>query len=394
MPRRPTSSVARRSPLAVALAGSWLAVAVLADAPAHPAELNFAGSVQLDYLAVPTDDAPRDFVFDGFTTELSMKLAVDVSDGLSAQVKTCYGCHGFEIGAAYVDFRPADAVRIRAGRFVPTFGDFPLRHDPANHLTSDKPLPYDMGRMLRLRDFNMSVLPAPYVDNGLEVSLAQSLGDAVDLDLHAYLIGGLRAGNQPTDVDFIQSRSRELYYVDNNSQPTVGGRVAASFYLGPDAALTLGASGMYGTYDPDNRLDLLILGGDVVLRVARWTLRAEYLVRRTRMDLGDDPTTGFRYGPGADGTYDPYFLKEGFYVETSFPVGEVVELVGRVDGLRRRGNVPVTSLLRSDSALVRYTAGGNLRLHDGWRLKLSGEFYDFSDFEDELGLHLGVVGAF
>lgn len=370
------------------------AVAWVGANEAHTAEVNFAGSIQLDDLLVPTDDRPRDFVFDGFTTELSMKLSVDVSEHISAQVKTCYGCHGFELGAAYVDFRPFDALRVRAGRFTPTFGDFPLRHDPANHLTSDKPLPYDMGRMLRLREFNMSILPAPYVDNGIEVSLAQSLGDSVDLDVHAYLVGGLRAGAGATDVDFIQSRSRELYYVDNNSQPTVGGRIAASFYLGPDAALTLGTSAMYGTYDPDNRLDLLILGADLVLRIERWALRVEYLLRRTRMDLGDDPSEGFLYGVGSDGRYDPYSLKDGFYAETTFPIGEYVELVGRVDGMRRQGNVPKTSLLRSKSAILRYTLGGNLRLTEGWRVKLSTELYDFSDFKDELAIHLGVVGAF
>jgi len=31
-----------------------------------------------------------------FTTEASLKLAVDVSEHISANVKLCYGCHGFE----------------------------------------------------------------------------------------------------------------------------------------------------------------------------------------------------------------------------------------------------------------------------------------------------------
>src|SRR5262245_47770739 len=141
-----------------------VAVTALGVGAALAADVNFAGSVQLDYLLVPTDDLARDFVFDGFTTELSLKLSADVSDHIAAQVKTCYGCHGFEIGAAYVDFRATDDLTFRAGRFVPNFGDFPARHDPANHLTSDKPLPYDMGRMLHLRDWNMSILPSPYVD--------------------------------------------------------------------------------------------------------------------------------------------------------------------------------------------------------------------------------------
>ena len=143
----------------------------------------------------------RDFVFDGFTTELSLKLSADVSDHIAAQVKTCYGCHGFEIGAAYVDFRPTDDLTVRAGRFVPAFGDFQARHDPANHATSDKPMPYDMGRMLRLRDWNMSVLPAPYVDSGLQLTWAPRVTECMDLELDAYIVGGLRGQNDATDVE-------------------------------------------------------------------------------------------------------------------------------------------------------------------------------------------------
>src|SRR5690606_19493520 len=142
---------------------------------------------------------------------------------------------------------PTDWLSIRAGRFVPAFGDFPERHDPANHLTSDKPPPYDMGRMVRLRDWNMSILPAPYVHSGLQASAHATLGDTVDVDVHAYVVGGLRAGSGAVDVDFIQSRSRDLYYVDNNSRPTVGGRLSGRVYLGAGASVTLGASGMYGT---------------------------------------------------------------------------------------------------------------------------------------------------
>ncbi|MFT7580236.1 MAG: hypothetical protein ACI9MR_001905, partial [Myxococcota bacterium] len=306
------------------------------------AELNFAGSMQLDYLFVPTNDRGRDITFDGFTTELSLVVAVDVSEAVSGHVKACYGCHGFEMGAAYVDLRPFDALRIRAGRFTPLFGDFPERHDPANHLTSDKPLPYDMGRMMRLRDYNMSVLPAPYVDNGMELAFHQSVGDSVDIDFSAYVVGGLRAGNGATDVDFIQSRSRELYYVDNNSSPTVGGRIKTSFYLGDGASLSMGASAMYGTYDPENKLDVLLLGADLVLRISGWSLRMEYLLRRTEMSLGTNPEESFRYGPGSDGAYADHFLKDGWYVETAVPIGDTVKLVGRFDGLRRLGNVPVS----------------------------------------------------
>ena len=65
---------------------------------------------------------------------------------------------------AFFDLRVNDELNFRVGRFTPAFGEFPLRHDPANHRTSDKPLPYDMGRMLHLQEFNLGVLPAPWGD--------------------------------------------------------------------------------------------------------------------------------------------------------------------------------------------------------------------------------------
>ena len=87
-------------------------------------------------------------------------------------------------------------------------------------------------------------------------------------------------------------------------------------------------------------------------------------------------------------------MKQGFYGELTVPASERLELVGRVDGMRRQGNVTLSSALRSDSAVLRYTLGTNLTFARDWRVKLSAEYYDFSDFADEVGLHLGVVGAF
>ena len=130
-----------------------------------------AGSAQVDYHFVPTAHDAKAFPngFDGFTTELAGKLAVDFSERVSANLKVCYGCHGFEADMMYFDFRVADELNFRAGRFRPSFGAFNLRHDPANHRSSDKPLPYDMGRMLRMRQWNLGVLPSPFPDNGLEI---------------------------------------------------------------------------------------------------------------------------------------------------------------------------------------------------------------------------------
>ncbi len=372
-------------------------IAELAPLPKPPSSLplirrNFAGSIQLDYLAIPTDARARDTTLDGATVELSLKLAVDVGEHTTANVKLCVACHGPEVGMAFLELRGRDELNVRVGRFTPSFGSFPLRHDPANHRTSDKPLPYDMGRMIAYREWNLGILPAPWVDNGAELYGTHFFG-AHQLDYAAYLIGGPKGTADTSDFDFTLSRSGERYYVDNNSQPTVGGRVGMTFTLAEHAQLTLGVSTMAGHYDPDATLGFLIAGADAVLQLGRTFLRAEYLARWTELAVGADPASRFKYGPGLDGTYDDTVLKDGFYVEGETPVGPV-DLVARWDGLRRFGNVLAGSPLRSKSIVLRYTAGIAVRLPAGLRVKTSVEAYDFSDLDDQLALHLALVGTF
>lgn len=380
-----------RLALVVALAcAAALGLALLAPDAVRSQETNFAGSIQTNYLWVATDDQARRQTLDGFTNELSLKAAVDLDDHISANVKVCYGCHGVEVDMAFVDLRVVDALSFRVGRFNPAFGDFPLRHDPANHRTADKPLPYDMGRMLRMREWNLGVLPSPYVDQGLEVSGTHWLGEVVQIDYAAHVVSGLRASSDDVDLDWTMSRS--VYYIDQNSEPAVGGRLAITLDLSAFAVMTLGGSAMWGRADPDRELDYTILGLDAYLRVADFELRGEYLVRRMTMAM-HDPEERFRYGP-VDGVYDDHFLKDGFYVEATAPLLDRLELVGRFDGLRRIGNVLVNSPLRDRSAVLRYTAGVNIVFDASVRLKLSGELYDFSDFDDEIVANAGVVAAF
>jgi hypothetical protein len=355
-------------------------------------ERNFAGSIQLDYMAVPTEALGREISLDAATTEISLKVTQDFGDRASASVKLCVGCHGFEAAMAFFDLRVADELSFRVGRFTPQFGSFPIRNDPANHRTSDKPLPYDMGRMLRLGEWNLGILPTPWVDAGVEVSGSHFFSDAVQLDYAAYAVGGPRGAADATDFDYRLSHSEESYYVDNNSRPSLGARLALNILSGT-TTITGGMSAMTGTYDPANQLSYTIAGADLMIQISRVFLRTEYLVRRTQMALGADPAQRFKYGPGKDGTYDPYFLKQGFDVELEAPLGDRIDAIVRWDGLRRQGNVVRTSPLRSDSALLRYTVGGSVRVAGATRVKLSAELYDFSDFEDEIAIHLAVAGA-
>jgi len=361
------------------------------SASAFEIERNFAGSAQLDHLLIPTSKTPRDLTFDGFTTELALKLAVDFTEDISANVKICYGCHGFETDMAYVDMRVADELNFRLGRINAAFGDFPLRHDPANHRTNSKPLPYDMGRMLHIRDFNMSILPAPHSDNGLEVNGTRWVGDDIQLDYAAYVISGFKGTNNGLDLDFIQSRSGSFYYVDNNSEPAVGGRASISVNFTDDVSAALGFSGMWGHYDPNAELEYAIVGTDFYLRLYEFVMRAEYVLRRTEFHVSNDADDGFRY------EFDPnknFFIKDGFYIEAELPITDALELIGRFDGLRRTGNVNLSSALRSESAILRSTLGFNYILSRGMRFKVSGEYWDYSDFRDDVAVHLGVVANF
>lgn len=368
-----------------------LALVGVGPAAADDRPLRFVGSVQLDYLTVPTADPANPGTLDGSTLEVSLRASRELGEHAEATIKVCFACHGFEAGAAYVDLRAADELVVRFGRMTPAFGSFPERHDPANHHTSDKPLVYDMGRMLELRAWNEGILPAPWVDNGVEVRGTHFV-EGGRLDYAAYLLSGPKAGADATDFDFTLSRSPGQYYTDTNSQPIVGARVAGTIEFDDARDLTVGGSAMAGTYDPGRDLDFVIAGVDAVARLGAVTLRGEYLVRRTRVAIGDAPALRWKYGPGPDGTYADYFVKDGFYLEGEVPVGRV-ELIARWDGLRRKGNVLVTSPLTSRAAMYRYTAAAAVRIDPAVRLKGSVELYDLGTSR-ELALHLGVATPF
>ncbi|MEO8699745.1 MAG: hypothetical protein ABI867_06865 [Kofleriaceae bacterium] len=323
--------------------------------------------------------------------ELSLKVSVDVSPNVSASVKVCFACHGFEAGMAFVDLRASSELRLRVGRMTPSFGAFPARHDPANHRTSDKPLPYDMGRMLRRDDWNEGILPAPWVDNGVELG-GTHFFEHGQLDYAVYAVSGPKGNADAVDFDFVQSRSNEQYYVDNNSQPVVGGRIAGSFELRGHGTLALGGSAMGGTYDPDAKLGFLIAGVDATLDLHSLIIRGEYLLRRTEMALGNDPASRFKFGPDSNGTFANFFVKDGFCIEGEVPIGRV-DVLARFDGLRRLGNVLATSQLDSNTSLLRYTAGVAVRV-GGIRVKGSAELYEFSELGREVAIHFGLATPF
>jgi hypothetical protein len=375
----------------------WLvvAIAVATTAAAARAETHrtIAGSLQLDYLLVPTDARARAITFDGMTAELSLKFSIDFTPSASASVKLCFACHGFEAASAFVDLRAADELSLRVGRLTPEFGSFPQRGDPANHRSNDKPLPYDMGRMLHHAEWDEGILPAPWVDNGIELLGTRFVGGG-RVDYAAYILSGPKANADLVDFDFIKSRDPNQYYVDNNSEPVVGARLSGTADI--DSAghgVTFGASVMAGHYDADRRLGFLIGGADIVVNLDGLVLRGEYLARRTDMEVGTDPATRWKYGPNADGRYDDHFFKHGFYAEAEIPIGPV-DAFARFDGLLRFGNVLMNSPLSSSARLLRYTLGGAVRISENIRVKASAEYYQTNDLGDDVALHLAIATPF
>jgi Phosphate-selective porin O and P len=388
-------------------------LSLLATRPSLAAEeYNFAGSAQLDYLLVPNGPHARSApgsgtTFQGFTMEAGLKVAVDISEHLSANVKACYGCHGVEVDMAYFDFRPFDEFNLRVGRFSPTFGAFNLRHDPANHMLSDKPLPYDMGRMLRRGDWNNSVLPSPFPTNGVEVNGTHWFGTVAQFDYAVYGVTGFKNDSEPNPADLNFQESHLPYYVDTAIRPAAGGRLALTLKANPSVDITLGGSGIYGTYDLDHKLSYAIVGGDFTLRAHRTAFRVEYLARRQQFDTQNPDI--FKYAIAASG--GDFFTKQGAFAELEQPLSATLDFAARVDGMLRRGNisnVPVgsgstaattLSPLTDYSFVARETLGLAYALERNFRLKVSGELWQFS-YPDEfghktaLGFHFGAVGSF
>jgi hypothetical protein len=394
--RRTLHTVIAGSPLLLAVA--ILFFAILASTRAGAIERNFAGSAQLDYFLVPAEPSapgPRT-TFDGFTAEVALKLAVDISDHLSANVKMCHGCHGFELPMAYFDYRVRDELNFRIGRFSPSFGAFNVRHDPANHATSSKPLPYDMGRMLRMNEWNLGVIPSPFPDNGIEIGGTHWFGDKAQLDYAVYAVSGFKADEGSPDIEWSHSTSQFGQLNDNNGRPAGGARWALTLKLGEANDITGGASAMYGTYDPANRVAYFIGGVDLAARLGRTQIRFEYLMRRQSF-LNDGSTGSWRdpIGLGEIQVFD----KHGAYLEIERTLSDALTLVARADGLYRVGNEPAMINLATRAAIFRYTGGATLAVVPGWRVKASAELWAFSDdppaHQDlELALHLALVGTF
>lgn len=187
---------------------------------------------------------------------------------LSATVMTCTSCHSdntmeqaftleFVEASATLDLKKAWrqmcgntcpdqsrwTLKLKGGRFVVPFGAFASLVHPGSLRTVSNPLPFDMAR--RFDSFRyLSVLPAPYSDEGFDLNFSAPVGEDFRFTADAYVVNGIQGD---INVSFVNSRS----YRDNNRSPLVGSRMT----FGNQTA-RVGASVMGGKTEDDGNTPL------------------------------------------------------------------------------------------------------------------------------------------
>jgi hypothetical protein len=360
-------------PVAIAALLLTLAAAIAVPGPAAAARWNWSGSAAMNHKSLRGVSHPEEIATAGSTVEWSLKATVDASDKVTINAKLCSGCHGLFMDQASMELRWREPANVEAGRINVPFGDFYLRHDPASQLLPSKPLPYEMGHMLRYQsnEFNLGVLPMPYTDSGLSVFGDHWFGQAVQLWYAVYAVNGFRSG-VARDFTF-KDQTNISGYTDNNRDTSWGTHV--SFSHG-DA--TLGASYLSGAYDPAAAYRYEVWGVDASMAIRALRLRYEYLERATDVD--------------ADGARD-VLRKKGFYLQAELATGEHVTLVGRLDGLLRKGPAIGTDN-DENSGIIRGTAGVSIAPTADSALRLDYERWRFTDFDHVNVIHSAIVVAY
>lgn len=353
---------------------------VTCSLPARAFDAVFSGSAAVDYRLVSGPNPPFNpspVGITGLTFEVATKLVAEVGHGASFTVKACGGCHGLEVDQGFGELRVQPFFNLRAGRLNVNFGEFTMRHDPANFVTPSKPLPYAMGDMLMYdrTGYNLGIVPAPWVDNGLEFYGTLPLGPTVQLDYSAWLVKGFAGDN---DLDFAASRS----WLDNNHTPAFGGRLVLT---GDEWAV--GASGSAGAYDALDSRWYVMAGLETYFRVGPVTVRAEALGRRTDLD----PTAAYAFV-----VRDTWFLKAGWYAQVDWAINRWVTVAVRSDGLQRWGLPLPESVVGPAAGVQRQTLALLVRVHENFALKGDYELWTFSGAPFDLRHvgRLGVVAAY
>jgi mono/diheme cytochrome c family protein len=288
----------------------------------------------------------------GFFPEAWLGAAWQGKGALSARVTVCTSCHGVNEAAGFLQridlletvvrfditqFLGADRTHgvqasVEAGRFIAPFGAFSAQVNPGVYRTVSKPLIFNMGQRAHDGDIGDVVLPLPYADEGVLLSMAAPICDfgkeKVTATIDVYAVNGLVGGQDGIDFD----RSRDL--LDNNDRPAWGGRmtVGTSF-------LRLGSSITGGQFNDTpfagsfaGPMRYLIYGFDLTARYKDlFRFQAEYARRNNdRFDTNNNVLVREHV--------------QGVYAEAECRLVEKSPLsfLGRYDWLGRGSPLPVS----------------------------------------------------
>jgi mono/diheme cytochrome c family protein len=230
----------------------------------------------------------------GFFADVWVTANYQSSGPWRANVTACTSCHSRDNGAAgnayslelvegsaTLDLRhmfhgchcdDGRELLLKAGRFIVPFGAISAMSNPSTYRTVTQPLMFNMGRRVFMPGMppNQPVLPAPFSDEGIDLTYRTPvLGDLV-FTLDTYAINGLQ-GNA-TNI-FNKSRA----YFDNNEDPTGGARMTLSGEF-----FRLGTSVMSGNLADQGqpRLYYTLAGADATAQITdRLRFYFEYAMR-------------------------------------------------------------------------------------------------------------------
>jgi hypothetical protein len=257
-------------------------------------------------------------------------------------------------------------LHVDAGRFIVPFGAFAAQSHPGAFRTATRPLMYNMGQNVYRDELPPPLLPMPYADEGVVASATLPLFAEVNATLDFYAINGLQGS---TDLDlggWYQSRD----YVDNNTEPAVGGRGTIG-----NKYLRAGASLMSGRYNENTLqaavaeiLDYKIYGADLTARYEDWV--------RIQVEWARRDNDAFDFIAGEVGRESI----QGTVVEGEFKLWSKpkISAIVRYDDQRRTDGPPRfgTPIVSPEVAVQRFTYGLNFALgsstlmlnHERWKV--------------------------
>ena len=315
----------------------------------------------------------------GFFVDAWLTADWQPSGPIRGRVTSCTSCHssgdgdngGFTLelveAAAALDLmywakegvpahcHPQLEAELKAGRFIVPFGAFAAMSHPGVYRTLTNPLMYDMGRAVSPTRSQPPVLPAPYSDEGADLSVKVPLLWNWNATANMYAVNGLQ-GNV-AGVQFTPSRS----YTDNNSEPGYGGRVTVG-----NGRLRFGGSVMSGYMQDDIEEDPLqfrLAGGDVTAKLFDDVVRLyfEYAMRQNDTGLDDNQLA---YGTVTE-------------MEVLLLSDPNISFLGRYDTLDHRG-------FFGDRTIERYTWGVNTTAIGSSLLIINHEHWNFPHDETNI----------